>query len=86
VRHRLDPALAEAYVALGRPDDAEPISAWLRELSERLDRPALTGDAHRIDALPAADAGDLEAAAAAARAAVTAHEASPFVRNWPAAC
>ena len=53
---------------------------------ERLGRPALTGDAHRIDALPAADAGDLEAAAAAARAAVTAHEASPFVRNWPAAC
>ena len=51
VRGRLDHLLAEAYVAVGRPDDARRISAWLRELGERLHRPALTGDADRIDAL-----------------------------------
>ena len=51
---------------------------WLRELGERLGRPALTGDAHRIDALACAAAGDLEAAAEAARAAVAAHQSSPL--------
>ena len=78
VRDRLDIPLAEAYVAVGRSDDARRISAWLAELSERLDRPALAGDAHRIDALVCAAAGDLEAAADAARAAVAAHESSPL--------
>ena len=37
----------------------------------RLGRPALIGDACRIDALAAAATGDLEAAVASARAAVT---------------
>jgi DNA-binding CsgD family transcriptional regulator len=78
VRDRLDISLAEAYVAVGRGDDARRISGWLAELGERLGRPALTGDAYRIDALFYADAGDLEAAADAARAAVAAHEASPL--------
>ena len=78
VRGRLDILLAEAYVAVGRPGDARRISAWLRELGERLGRPALTGDAHRIDALVAAAAGDLDAAAESARAAVTAHGSSPL--------
>ena len=78
VRDRLDIPLAEAYVAVGRPDDARRISAWLRELGGRLGRPTLTGDAHRIEALLAAEVGDLEAAADSARAAVTAHEISPL--------
>ena len=78
VRSRIDPPLAEAYVAVGRGEDARRISAWLAGLGERLGRPALTGDAHRIDALLAAGAGDLDAAAESARAAVAAHEASPL--------
>jgi len=78
VRCRLDIPLAEAYVAVGRPGDARRISAWLRELGERLSRPALTGDANRIDALAAAAAGDLDGAAESARAAVAAHGSSPL--------
>ena len=78
VRCRLDILLAEAYVAVGRPDDARRISAWLRELGGRLRRPALTGDAYRIDALAAAAAGDVDSAAESARAAVTAHGSSPL--------
>ncbi len=78
VRNRLDIPLAEAYVAVGRTSDARRISAWLRELGERLDRPALTGDAHRIDALICAESGDLDSAADAACAAVAAHESSPL--------
>jgi DNA-binding CsgD family transcriptional regulator len=76
IRSRIDHLLAEAYVAVGRTDDARRISAWLGELGGRLGRPALTGDAYRIDALIRAKAGDLDAAAAAARAAVAAHESS----------
>jgi DNA-binding CsgD family transcriptional regulator len=78
VRNRLDIPLAEAYVAVGRSDDARRIAAWLRELGARLDRPALTGDAHRIDALLSAAAGDLDAAAGSAKAAVAAHGSSPL--------
>ncbi len=78
VRYRLDPLLAQAYVLAGRPQDAERIAAWLREIGQRLDRPALIGDAARIDALVAAVAGDLDAAAESARAAVAAHERSPL--------
>jgi DNA-binding NarL/FixJ family response regulator len=78
VRGRLDVLRAEACVAVGRLGDARRISGWLRELGGRLARPALTGDADRIDALLAAAAGDLEAAAGSARAAVAAHESSPL--------
>jgi DNA-binding CsgD family transcriptional regulator len=78
VRDRLDAALAEAYVALGRTGDAMRISAWLRETGGRLGRPALTGNADRIDALAHAQAGDLDAAAEKARAAVAAHGSSPL--------
>jgi len=78
VRYRLDPLLAEAYVREGRPGDADRIATRLREIGERLDRPALIGDACRIDALAAAVAGDLDVAAASARAAVAAHERSPL--------
>jgi DNA-binding CsgD family transcriptional regulator len=78
VRDRLDAALAEAYVALGRPGDAMRISAWLREVGERLGRPALIANAHRIDALVQAEAGDLDAAAESARAAVAAHGEAPL--------
>jgi DNA-binding CsgD family transcriptional regulator len=78
VRSRVDHLLAEAYVGAGRLAAAARISGWLRETGLRLGRPALTGDAARIDALAAAADGDLAAAAAAARAAVAAHEASPL--------
>jgi DNA-binding NarL/FixJ family response regulator len=78
VRERLDSPLAEAYVAIGRPDDARRISSWLRELGQRMGRPALTGDAQRIDALICAEAADLDAAAESARAAVAAYESSPL--------
>jgi DNA-binding CsgD family transcriptional regulator len=78
VRSRIDHLLAEAYAAIGRTDDARRISAWLRELGDRLSRPALTGDANRIDALICAETGDLDAAAIAAEAAVAAHGSSPL--------
>jgi DNA-binding CsgD family transcriptional regulator len=78
VRDRLDAALAEAYVALGRTGDAMRISAWLREVGDRLARPTLTGNADRIDALVQAGAGELDAAAESARAAVAAHEEAPL--------
>ncbi|HEY3648818.1 MAG TPA: AAA family ATPase [Streptosporangiaceae bacterium] len=78
VRCYLDPWLAEAYVATGRSDDARRISATLRDTGGRLGRPALTGCADRIEALAAAEAGDLDGAARWARAAVDAHEASPL--------
>jgi DNA-binding CsgD family transcriptional regulator len=78
VRSGIDHLLAEAYVTAGRPEEASPISAALRELGTRMDRPALIGDACRIDALVAAARGDLEAARECARAAVAAHERSPL--------
>jgi DNA-binding CsgD family transcriptional regulator len=78
VRERIDTWLAEAYVGVGRPADAAPIVTGLRKIGDRLDRPALIGDAARIDALAAAVAGDLDAAAAFARAAAAAHQASPL--------
>jgi DNA-binding CsgD family transcriptional regulator len=78
VRDRLDAALAEAYVALGRTGDATRISAWLREAGGRLGRPSLTANADRIDALVQAQAGDMDAAAEGARAAVAGHGSSPL--------
>lgn len=78
VRYRLDPDLAEAYVAVRRLDEARRLSAWLRDLGGQLGRPALVGDASRIDALLAATVGDLDVAAESAHAAVAAHGASPL--------
>jgi DNA-binding CsgD family transcriptional regulator len=78
VRCYLDPWLAEAYIATGRTGDARRISATLRDTGGRLGRPALTGCADRIEALAAAEAGDLDGAARWAGAAVAAHEASPL--------
>ena len=78
VRCRMDHLLAEMYVAVGRLDEATRISAWLREVGLRLDRPALIGDAARIDALADAAVGDLDAAADHAQAAVAAHGLSAF--------
>jgi DNA-binding CsgD family transcriptional regulator len=77
-RERVDTGLSEAYVSVGRPQDAAPIAARLREIGTRLNRPALVGDAARIDALAAAAVGDLDGAAASAREAVGAHERSPL--------
>jgi DNA-binding CsgD family transcriptional regulator len=78
VRERVDSGLAEAYVSVGRVDDAIRIASRLREIGARLNRPTLTGDADRIDALAAAASGDLDTAAALARAAVEAHQRSPL--------
>jgi DNA-binding NarL/FixJ family response regulator len=78
VRNRVDTWLAEAYVALGRTQEATRIAVRLRDMGERLGRPALTGDASRIDALAAAQAGALDTAAEWARAAVAAHGSSPL--------
>jgi DNA-binding CsgD family transcriptional regulator len=78
LRDRIDAERAEAYVAIGRLEDACEIASWLREVGGRLGRPALAGDAHRIDALMQASGGELDAAAASARAAVAAHGASPL--------
>jgi DNA-binding CsgD family transcriptional regulator len=77
-RYRLDCVLAEAYVSAGRLEDASRVAAGLREIGARLDRPALSGGAARIEALAAAVAGDLDTAAASARAAVEAHGRSPL--------
>jgi DNA-binding NarL/FixJ family response regulator len=74
VRSRMDHLLAEAYVAAGRLTEARRISAWLLGLGRRMRRPALVGDACRIEALAAAARGDLVAAAECARSAVGAHE------------
>jgi len=78
LRDRIDADLAEAYVTLGRLDDASKIASWLHELGTRLGRPALVGDAARIDALALARQGELDPAAESARAAVTAHGVSPL--------
>jgi DNA-binding CsgD family transcriptional regulator len=78
VRERSDSWMAEAYVSVGRPEDARRIAARLAEIGARLNRPALTGDAARIDAVAAAAIGDLDTAAASARAALEAHERSPL--------
>src|SRR5262249_52732997 len=69
-RYRLDSVLAEAYVSTGRLEDASRMAAGLREIGARLDRPALSGDAARIEALAAAVTGDLDTGVASARAAV----------------
>ncbi|HWG02056.1 MAG TPA: AAA family ATPase [Trebonia sp.] len=74
VRSRIDHLLAEAYVAADRRPEARRISAWLLGLGRRMDRPALIGDACRIEALAAAASGDLAAAAECARSAVDQHE------------
>jgi len=78
LRDRIDPELAEAYVMTGRVEDAGQIASWLREVGGRLSRPALLGDADRVDALVLARGGDLDGAAEAARAAVAAHGSSPL--------
>ena len=69
----MDHLLAEMYVSVGRVDEARRISAWLRQTGQRMDRPALAGDAARIDALAASMTGDLDAAAESAQDAVAAH-------------
>jgi DNA-binding CsgD family transcriptional regulator len=76
-RSRLDSLLAEACLSGGRPEEASRIAAWLGDTGRRMGRPTLTGDGARLEALIAAVAGDLEAAVAAARTAVAAHESSP---------
>jgi DNA-binding CsgD family transcriptional regulator len=77
-RERIDSWLAEAYIAVGRVEDARPIANRLRETGARLSRPALSGDAARVGALAAAVTGDLGTAATLAAEAVEAHGRSPL--------
>ena len=84
VRSRIDPYLAHAYVTAGRAGEASAISERLREIGQRLHRPTFVGDARRIDAVIAADAGDLDAAAQAAHDAVVAYTASPLRLEYAA--
>jgi DNA-binding NarL/FixJ family response regulator len=78
LRDRVDTELAATSVAVGHLEDAMRTAAWLREVGGRLGRLALLGDGDRIEALVLARQGDLDAAAASARGAVTAHAASPL--------
>jgi DNA-binding CsgD family transcriptional regulator len=78
VRQWLDSSLAEAYIAEGRTEEAQPIYEWLRATGERLGRHGPVGHADRLQALAAAQAGDLETAARYAHSAVAAFEASPL--------
>jgi DNA-binding CsgD family transcriptional regulator len=78
VRNRIDPLLAEAYMATGKPAQAEHVAKGLREVGERLSRPALVGDAYRIEAIGAAGE-DLDTAARLAASAVEAHASSPLL-------
>jgi DNA-binding CsgD family transcriptional regulator/tetratricopeptide (TPR) repeat protein len=78
VRHGVDSWLAETYVVLRRTAEAARIAAFLRAAGERLGRPVLTGNADRIAAQVAAEAGELDNAAELARAAVAAHRSSPL--------
>src|SRR5262249_10541567 len=78
VRSYLDPWLAEAYIATGRPAAARHLAATPGGGGGRPGRPPLPGCAARIEAPAAAASGDLDGAAHPARAAVAAHEASPL--------
>jgi DNA-binding CsgD family transcriptional regulator len=78
VRSRVDHLLAEAYVGTWRLEEGSRIAERLRAFGKSQGRPALIGDACRIDALAAAARGDLDAATEAASAAVAAHEQSPL--------
>jgi DNA-binding CsgD family transcriptional regulator len=58
------PNLVEAYVDLGRPDDARPLLEWYERRSQSLDHPLGLAQAARCSGLLAAAEGDVDAAVA----------------------
>lgn len=77
-RGRFEGNLGQALVNLGRLDEALDLAAEQIELGEANNRPTLLGIGHRIEGLAFGADGDLDAAADALEAAVTAHRASQF--------
>ncbi len=77
------PDAAEALIALGRSDEAEPLVSLLLENGQRLDRPWALAAGYRCRALQLAAAGDLTAAIAAAEESVAQHRrlANPIERG-----
>ncbi|MBO0679138.1 AAA family ATPase [Mycolicibacterium sp. S2-37] len=74
------PDAVEAFVAVGRVADAEPLVAELETNGRRLDRTWMLAVGARCRAIVLAVEGDVDAAAAAASEAITFHEqlAMPF--------
>ncbi len=80
LRDRIDVDLAEVYVSAGRLGrcQADRLISGCARWASGFGRPALVGDASRIDALVLARQGDLEAATESARAAAEAHGDCPL--------
>lgn len=76
------PDVVEAYVELGRADEAEPLADALQRNGRRLDRPWMLAVGARCRAMLLAARGDTEAAVQAAQNAMTEHDrlAMPFER------
>jgi DNA-binding CsgD family transcriptional regulator len=77
-RHRLEPDLGQAWLAVGRVDEAAALAHEQRELGERMGRPGLLAVGLRLEGLVHAARGDLEGAVELVQRALTAAEASPF--------
>ncbi len=72
------PNLVEAYVELGRPDDARPLIEWYERRSRALDHPLGLVQAARCQGLLAAASGDADAAVAHFDAALAFELPEPF--------
>jgi DNA-binding CsgD family transcriptional regulator len=72
------PDAVEAFVAVGRLDEAEPLIAALERNGRRLDRPWMVAIGARCRAMVLATQGDLEGANTAARQAMTEHDRLPM--------
>ncbi|HJQ06988.1 MAG TPA: LuxR C-terminal-related transcriptional regulator, partial [Nocardioides sp.] len=77
-RHRLEPDLGHAWLAVGRVDEAAALAREQVELGERMSRPVLLAVGLRLDGLAHAARGDLEAAIELVGRSVSAAETSPF--------
>ncbi|WP_422742108.1 helix-turn-helix transcriptional regulator [Mycobacterium sp. WMMD1722] len=72
------PDAVEAFVAVGRVADAEPLVAELQTHGRRLDRPWMLAVGARCRAMVLAAEGDVDAAAAVASDAMAVHERLPM--------
>jgi DNA-binding CsgD family transcriptional regulator/tetratricopeptide (TPR) repeat protein len=72
------PDAIEAFVALGRLDEAEPLVAALERNGRRLDRPWMLATGARCRAMVLAARGDVEAANLMVRQAMTDHDRLPM--------
>jgi DNA-binding CsgD family transcriptional regulator len=77
--HPFHPDLIEALVGLGEVDEAEELTAELREYGERLDRPWGLATAARSEALVASARGEVDRALELAERALREHERL----DWP---